>query len=86
MADDAESGHEQSEESRSPVGLIVAGIAAAILAIFIASNTQDTEVKFWWLDTSLPLWSVIVISVALGVVIGWSFGAWRRRRKRNPRT
>lgn len=86
MADDAGSSHEPSEESRSPVWLIVAGIAAAILAIFIASNTQDTEVKFWWLDTSLPLWSVIIISVALGIVIGWSFGAWRRRRKRSPRT
>ena len=85
MADDEDSTERSTEESRSPVWLIVAGIAAAILAIFIASNTQDAEVKFWWLDTSLPLWSVIIISVALGVVIGWSFGAWRRRRKRNPR-
>jgi uncharacterized integral membrane protein len=81
MADDAGSGQEQEEESRSPIWLIVAGIAAAIFAIFIASNTQDTEVKFWWLDTSLPLWSVIIIAVALGVVIGWSLGAWRRRRR-----
>jgi uncharacterized integral membrane protein len=81
MADDAGSSHESAEESRSPVWLIIAGITATILAIFIASNTQDTEVKFWWLDTSLPLWSVIIISVALGVVIGWSFSAWRRRRK-----
>ncbi len=81
MVDDAGSPQESTEESRSPVWLIIAGITAAVLAIFIASNSQDTEVKFWWLDTSLPLWSVIIISVALGVVIGWSFGAWRRRRR-----
>jgi uncharacterized integral membrane protein len=81
MADDAGTSNESTEESRSPVWLIIAGITATILAIFIASNKQDTEVKFWWLDTSLPLWSVIIISVALGVIIGWSFGAWRRRRK-----
>ena len=86
MADDAESSQQPTEESRSPVWLIVAGITAAVLAIFIASNTQDTEVKFWWLDTSLPLWSVIIISVALGVILGWSFGAWRRRRKRTSQT
>lgn len=81
MADDAESSQQSTEESRSPVWLIIAGITAAVLAIFIASNTQDTEVKFWWLDTSLPLWSVIIISVALGVIIGLSLGAWRRRRR-----
>ncbi len=85
MSDDGDSAERSTEESRSPVWLIIAGITAAILAVFIASNTQDTEVKFWWLDTSLPLWSVIIISVALGVVIGWSFGAWRRRRKKNPK-
>ena len=81
MADDAESSQQSTEESRSPVWLIIAGITAAVLAIFIASNTQDTEVKFWWLDTSLTLWSVIIISVALGVIIGLSLGAWRRRRR-----
>jgi uncharacterized integral membrane protein len=81
MADDAGTSQEETEEPRSPIWLIIAGITAAILAIFITSNSQDTEVKFWWLDTSLPLWSVIIISVALGVVIGWSFGAWRRRRR-----
>jgi uncharacterized integral membrane protein len=86
VSDDGDSAERSTEESRSPVWLIIAGITAAILAIFIASNTQDTVVKFWWLDTSLPLWSVIIISVALGVVIGWSFGAWRRRRKKNPKS
>ena len=80
MTDDG-GGHQQSETPRSPVWLAVLGVTAGVLAIFIASNTQDTEVKFWWLDTSLPLWSVIIISVLLGVVIGWSLSAWRRRRK-----
>jgi len=80
MTDDGGS-HQQAEANRSPVWLVILGVTAAVIAIFIASNTQDTEVKFWWLDTSLPLWSVIIISVVLGVVIGWSLSAWRRRRK-----
>ena len=80
MTDDGGS-NQQAEVNRSPVWLVILGVTAAVIAIFIASNTQDTEVKFWWLDTSLPLWSVIIISVVLGVVIGWSLSAWRRRRK-----
>lgn len=84
MADNPESPTDSTEGFGPPIGLIIAGITASIFAIFVASNTQNTEVKFWWLDTSLPLWSVIIISVALGIVIGWSFSAWRRRRRRRP--
>ena len=78
MADD------NGESSRPPIGLFIAGISAGVIAIFILSNTQDAEVKFGWLDASLPLWSVILISVAHGVVIGWTMSAWRRRRRREP--
>ena len=81
MTDDRGSPHDSTESSKAPVWLFVVGIAAAVVAIFIASNTQDTEVKFAWLDASLPLWSVIIISVALGILIGWSSSVWRRRRK-----
>ena len=86
MTDKDESAQRSAEGSKPPIGLIIAGIAAAIIAVFILSNTQDTEVTFGWLDATLPLWSVIIISVALGAVIGWTFSAWRRRRKGRPRT
>lgn len=85
MAEDTGASRGTEGSSKPPVGLFIAGIAAAIIAVFILSNTQDAEVKFGWIDASLPLWSVIIISVALGVLVGWSFSTWRRRRKSRPR-
>lgn len=81
MTDDRGSHNAPEESSKPPIWLFVSGIAAAIIAIFVASNTQDTEVQFAWLDATLPLWLVISVSVALGFLIGWSFSVWRRRRK-----
>jgi uncharacterized integral membrane protein len=85
MSDSTGTPEHSTEDSDSPVGLIIVGVIATIIAIFIISNTQEAAVNFAWLDASLPLWSVIVISVALGVVIGWAFSAWRRRRKSHSR-
>ena len=84
MPDSTGAPSRSTESSGSPLGLIIVGITATIIAIFIISNTQDTEVNFAWFDASLPLWSVIIISVTLGVVVGWTFSAWRRRRSRRP--
>lgn len=83
MTDDRGSTSGQDKSSKSTVWLVIIGVTAAVIAIFIASNTQDTEVQFWWLDTSLPLWSVIIISVTLGVLIGWSLSIWRNRRRKH---
>ncbi len=53
------------------------------LAIFFFQNGDDAPVQFLWLDGNWPVWSVIGISVIVGVVLDrlvtWQ---WRRARKR----
>ncbi|MEZ5174797.1 MAG: LapA family protein [Acidimicrobiia bacterium] len=66
-----------------PIGLIISGIIGLVLVIFIFSNNHTTEVNFLWLDTRMPMWAVILISGALGALLGWSIPALRRRSQRN---
>lgn len=69
-------------QSEFPTGLIGAGIVATVLVIFIVSNNHQTQVNFLWLDTTMPMWVVILIAGALGAFVGWSVPAIRRRSKR----
>ncbi len=74
--------HQGAPQSEFPIGLIGAGIVATVLVIFIVSNNHDTQINFLWLDTNMPMWTVILIAGALGAFIGWSVSAIRRRSKR----
>ena len=64
-----------------------AAAIAVVLLVFIIQNSQKVEVDFIFAETSTPLFFVIVISVALGGLIGWLFPHVRRdrRRERNER-
>ena len=68
-------------ESRTPVGLIVAGIVVVVVAIFVAQNTEDVLFEFLWASFTLPLWLVLVGVFALGAVVGQA-AVWCRRRRR----
>ncbi len=60
--------------------LVIAAVvlAAVILTIFCAQNTQATTVKFLvWSWPGAPLFVVILASVALGIAIGGLF-VWLR--------
>ncbi|MGI9623985.1 MAG: LapA family protein [Acidimicrobiales bacterium] len=48
--------------------LILGGIAAVALLLFIFQNTEDAEVSFLWWDGSIPLSVLLLITVALTVV------------------
>ncbi len=62
------------------VALLVVVIA---LAIFFFQNGQDASIDFLWLDGTWPVWTVIGISVAAGVVLDRLFTwQWRRARRR----
>jgi uncharacterized integral membrane protein len=60
-----------------------AAIAVGIvILIFVIQNAQEVEVDFAFATTSTPLFFVIVISVALGALIGWLLPHVRRDRRR----
>jgi len=85
MAD--ETGEERSDdleykEGGFSLGLIVTGIVAVAAVIFILQNSDETHMEFLLFDGTVPLSLVIVISMALGAVLGWFVGFMRRRKKR----
>ena len=50
-------------------------IAAAVAVI--VQNTGETSFVFFWLTVTAPLWLLLSVTLALGVLIGWLV-AWRR--------
>lgn len=64
-----------------PWKLIALLVVVAGLAVFFFQNGSDAPVHFLWLDGSWPVWSVILISVVIGIVID-RLGQWQWRRAR----
>jgi uncharacterized integral membrane protein len=57
------------------------GIAVAVLAIFVLVNTDEVKVDFLIGETTMPLIIALLISAALGVVIGYVAPLVRRQRR-----
>lgn len=74
----------EREGSGPPWKLI--GLLAMVVALFIffLQNGQRSEVKFLWLDVEWPMWTVIAISVAAGILLD-RLGSWQWRRSRARR-
>ena len=63
--------------------LIVGGIIAVLLLVFIIQNSNDAEVTWLVTDTKTPLWVVIFVSAVLGYVVGQLIEiGWRRHRSK----
>jgi uncharacterized integral membrane protein len=56
--------------------LVVAGI---LLLIFVLQNLDDANIDFLFWDWDVAIAVAIVVSAALGFVLGWGV-AWLRRR------
>lgn len=63
--------------------LILLIVVAAITAVFIAQNREETQVEFLFFDVQSRVWTAIAVAIALGVVLDRLILAWwRRSRKR----
>jgi uncharacterized integral membrane protein len=76
------SGDREYKDRGSRIGLIITAMIAVAAVIFVLQNSDETPVEFLFLDATVPLSVVIVISMALGAVLGSFLGYTRRRRKR----
>lgn len=76
MADEAPSG-----TGGFNVGLIGAGVLAALLVVFIAQNRNDVEVTLFFWDFTGPLWLVLAVTVLVGLAI-LELVSWVVRRRR----
>lgn len=54
------------------------GTAGVLLAILILQNSQEVEVKFLFINTTIPLIFALLIAGALGALIGWATPRVRR--------
>ncbi len=65
-----------------PVFLILLVIVAAVTAIFIAQNRERTDIEFLFFDFNSRVWTAIVISLLLGVLLDRLILMWWRRARR----
>lgn len=74
-------GRSKTESTRRfvRIGLIVVAVAAVIW--FIAANTKQVSVQWFIVETTSPLFLVIILSAVLGAVIDRLI-VWRRGRRK----
>jgi uncharacterized integral membrane protein len=61
---------------------IVAGVAAVLLLIFAIQNSERVDVDFLVFDAQVRVVAVIVVSAALGFVVGWLLGRPSRAQRK----
>jgi hypothetical protein len=59
--------------------LAVAGVAYAIT--FIALNTSRVRIHFVFFTVTSRLWVGLLVTLALGVLLGHALGVYRRRHR-----
>ena len=61
---------------------IVSIVALALVIIAIVQNLGKTTVSFLWMDVSVGLWLLVLVSVLLGMVLGAGGHIFYKRGKR----
>ena len=72
----------ESGQSGPPWKLIALLLVVAGLAVFFFQNGHASRGEFLWMDGRWPTWTVIGISVVVGVVLD-RLGTWQWRRSRD---
>jgi len=78
---------EDAEKSGFPLsgGVISALSGVALLAVFMAQNTDDVNVTFLFWDFSMPVWLLTLGAAIVGAIIWLGLGILRRHRRRRDR-
>ncbi len=63
--------------------LVVGGVIALAIIIFVAQNTESMQITFLFFDFNAPRWIMFVVLVALGVLLDRLGGyLWKRRKNK----
>jgi putative membrane protein len=63
---------------RVPFRFWVALILVALAAIFIAQNRERPQVHILWITVESPMWFILAVMLAVGILVGLLL---RRRRR-----
>ncbi|MER7956287.1 LapA family protein [Streptomyces sp. NPDC096030] len=55
-------------------------VLAALAIWFIAANTGSVTIRLWIPEVTLPLWSVLTVTLLVGIVLGLFIARRRARR------
>ncbi|MFE5617437.1 LapA family protein [Streptomyces sp. NPDC056470] len=55
-------------------------VLAALAIWFIAVNTRSVTIRLWIPEVTLPLWSVLTVTLLVGIVLGLFIARRRSRR------
>ncbi|MFF9912489.1 LapA family protein [Streptomyces sp. NPDC013457] len=55
-------------------------VLAALAIWFIAANTGSVTIRLWIPEVTLPLWSVLTVTLLVGIVLGLYIARRRARR------
>jgi uncharacterized integral membrane protein len=67
----------EGERRRISADTVVAIILLVLGIVFVAENTRRTKIRFIVPEVRVQVWVALVVSLAVGVIIGWLF---ERRR------
>lgn len=75
----------RSLERRRPFrsGLVIGAVVSVAAALLVVQNGHSTRVRWLWLDFKTPMWLLLVVALATGIVIGEAAKLiWHRARSR----
>lgn len=86
MSEQFENGQPQvasGTDGGPPWKLLALVVVLAGVVTFFFQNREETLVHFLWIDGSWPVWGVIGVSLAAGILLDRLFlWQWRRARRR----
>jgi uncharacterized integral membrane protein len=79
------SGWNDKPKSRGPSKELLAFVVVAVLAVvFVLGNTESASIRFLVPRVQAPMWVLVVLCIAIGIVLdrAWQFSR-RRKKKRD---
>lgn len=66
--------------SKATLLLVIWAVVAALIILFVVTNSQSVPLSLAFWDVSMPLWLLVVVPFLLGVLIGWLSRWWTARK------
>lgn len=67
-------------------GFVLGAVVTAAMAVFIVQNTASIGFEWLWFDFDAPLWSVLLVAFAAGLVAGpLMLAGWRRTTRQQAK-